>query len=263
MRAASLIARSSMKDVVRSRWLLFYGLFLFGVTDLLVRLGGADEKVLLSLINVVLFVTPLMTIVLATVYVYDSRAFVELLLAQPVRRASLFLGLYAGFTLPLIGVLAIALGAPLIAQPGIREAFAGNVAALVGGGVALSLVFAAAAFLIGTIVQERMRGLAWAVAVWLLLAVVYDGAVLLAIALLGHHSLEKPLLALMASNPIDLVRVAMLLRFDIAALMGYTGTVLQRVSTGSIGIVFCTAALCGWIAGLVSGGLRAFARKDF
>lgn len=263
MRALLLIARATMKDVIRSRWLLFYGLFFFGVTDLLVRVGGADEKVVLSLVNVMLFVTPLMTIVLATVYIYDARKFVELLLSQPVRRLHLYLGLYAGLTLPLIGVLALALGIPLLSQPGIREAFAGNVATLIGGGIALTLVFSALAFVIGTVVRERMRGLAAAVAVWLLLAVVYDGAVLLMVALLGDHPLEKPLLAIFAANPIDLVRVAMLLRFDIAALMGYTGTVLQKVFSGSTGLVVCTLALSAWTAALVTGGMRAFARKDF
>jgi Cu-processing system permease protein len=263
MRQLLLIARATMKDVVRSRWLLFYGLFFFGVTDLLIRVGGADEKVVLSLINVMLFVTPLMTIVLATVYTYDSRRFVELLLSQPVRRTYLYLGLYAGFTLPLVGVLALALGVPLLSQPGIREALAGNVATLIGGGVALTLVFSALAFVVGTVVRERMRGLATAVAIWLFFAVVYDGAVLLLVALLGDHPLEKPLLAMMAANPIDLVRVAMLLRFDIAALLGYTGTVLQKVFSGSAGLAICTAAVCAWTAALVSGGVRAFARKDF
>jgi len=263
MTSLLIIALATMKDVIRSRWLLFYALFFFGVTDLLVRVGGADEKVVLSLINVMLFITPLMTIILATVYVYDSRRFVELLLSQPVRRSHLYLGLYLGLTIPLLAVLALALGVPLLAQPGIRDAFAGNVATLVAGGVALTLVFSALAFLIGTVVRERMRGLAAAVAIWLLLAVVYDGAVLLMVALLGDHPLEKPLLALMAANPIDLVRVAMLLRFDIAALMGYTGTVLQKVFSGPTGLLVCAAALCTWTAALVTGGMRAFARKDF
>src|SRR6266511_2303524 len=150
MRTTMRIARYAMKDVVRSRWLLFYGLFFFGVTDILLRLGAADEKMVLSLINVVLFVTPLMTVVLATVYVYDARPFIELLLAQPVRRSNLFLGLYAGFSLPLIGVFLLALGFPLAMHSAVRDAFAGNILSLAGGGVALSLVFAALAFLIST-----------------------------------------------------------------------------------------------------------------
>ena len=258
-----LIARAAMKDVIRSRWLLFYGLFFFGVTDLLIRVGGADEKVVLSLINVMLFVAPLMTVVLGTVYTYDARRFVELLLSQPVRRSHLYLGLYAGLTVPLAGVLILALGIPLLSQPAIREAFAGNVATLLAGGVALTIVFAALAFLIGTLVRDRMRGLAAAVALWLILAVVYDGAVLLAVAMLGDHAIEKPLLALMVANPVDLVRVAMLLRFDIAALMGYTGTVLQAMFTGTTGFAVCAAALCAWSAALILGGVRAFARKDF
>jgi Cu-processing system permease protein len=55
----------------------------------------------------------------------------------------------------------------------------------------------------------------------------------------------------------------MLLRFDAAALMGYTGAVLQRFFGSVGGSLLAGAALVLWTAVPVALGLRAFQRKDF
>ena len=65
---------------------------------------GGDTRTLLSLSNIVLFVVPLMTIVYGTIYLYNSREFIELLLAQPIKRRTLFTGLYLGLAIPLVVV---------------------------------------------------------------------------------------------------------------------------------------------------------------
>lgn len=263
MRNSAKIAVYTLRDVARSRWLIGYGLFFFGVTDLLLRLGGPGENALLSLIDVVLFVIPLVTIVFATVYLYHARQFIEVLLAQPIRRRSLFLGLYAGMTLPLAAVFIFALGIPLAMHSAVRADSVGMLFSLIAGGACLTLVFAALAFLIATLVEDRVRGLGWAVAVWLVFAVLYDGGVLLFVALYGDRPVEKPLLALMLANPIDLVRVAILLQFDVAAMLGYTGAILQKFFGSSLGVVMCGIAVGGWIAAPLLAGVHAFRRKDF
>jgi hypothetical protein len=109
MRHASMTRASTVRsviayqarDLVRSRWLAAYTLFFLVASEGLLRYGGGASKALLSLGSIVLFVVPLVTAVFGTVYVYNSRDYTELLLAQPVRRGSLYAGLYLGFTLPL------------------------------------------------------------------------------------------------------------------------------------------------------------------
>jgi hypothetical protein len=97
------IAKYQLQDVVRSRWILFYGLFFLVATDALFRFGGTGERVVLSLMNVVLVMIPLVSVVLGAMYLYSAREYIELLLAQPIRRGSLFPGLFAGLALPLCG----------------------------------------------------------------------------------------------------------------------------------------------------------------
>jgi Cu-processing system permease protein len=129
--------------------------------------------------------------------------------------------------------------------------------------VALSAVFTGIATVIAYRVEDRVRGLATALGVWLMLAVVYDGLVLLAAVQFSDYPLERPMLALMIANPIDLARLVLLLHFDVAALLGYTGAVFERFVGGALGLVVAGAALFIWAAAPALVGARLFRRKDF
>ena len=82
----SKVLKYELSDVIRSRWVLGYTVFFVAVTDALFRLGGGSAQVLVSLINVVLILIPLVCLVFGTIYLYNARDFTELMLAQPVRR---------------------------------------------------------------------------------------------------------------------------------------------------------------------------------
>jgi Cu-processing system permease protein len=256
------------RNVARSRWLAGYALFFLVATDALLRFGGSDPtRALLSLSNVVLFVVPLVGLVFGTTYLHDAREFTELLLAQPVRRGQLFAGLSLGLTLPLAAAFALGTALPF-AWHGLGEDAAAvaaartTLAALVGCGVLLTAVFVALAFLIATR-ADKVRALGTAVGAWLALALVYDALVVVLVALLADYPVERPLLALMLANPIDVARVLLLLRFDAGAVMGYTGAVFARVFQGPTGLVIAGAALALWAAVPAALGLRAFRRRDF
>jgi len=130
-------------------------------------------------------------------------------------------------------------------------------------GIALTWVFSAAAFLVATHTEDRLKGLGMAIAAWLGATVLYDGLVLVAVMMLGDYPIERPMLAVMFANPVDLARVLLLLQFDASALMGYTGAVFKDFFTGAPGALVAATALGLWIAAPVALGLRAFQRKDF
>jgi Cu-processing system permease protein len=261
MSTTAKIAWFELRDVLRSRWLVGYALFFVLVADALLRFGSG-EKALLSLVNVVLFVTPLVTLVFATVYQYNSREFIELLLAQPVQRRQMFGGLYLGITIPVSAVFIAGIAVPVMIHRADNAVAMTTLLALLGCGVALTAIFTAFALLIVTRVDDRMKGLGLAIVVWLLLTVLYDGIVLLAASILADHAIERPLLALMVANPVDLARVALLLQFDISALLGYTGAAMRQFFGGS-GTLIAAAALAAWVAGPLVLAYRAFGKKDF
>jgi len=250
-----------LNDVLRGRWLIAYAAFFLVLTEALLRFGGTGERALLSLMNVVLLVVPLMSLVFGAIYLYGARDFTMLLLSQPVKRSQLFAGLFLGLAVPL--ALAFMTG---VALPFTVRAGAGSTApliALLATGAALTFAFAAIAFLIAVHIDDRARGLGAAVLLWLLLAVVYDSIVLLVAGLFADYPVEKPLLALMVANPLDLGRVILITSLDAAALMGYTGAVFQRFFGSAAGSAIAATALLAWIAAPFGLALRRFRHRDF
>jgi Cu-processing system permease protein len=257
------IARYQIRDVMRSRWILLYGVFFLLLTDLLFRFGGSGERVLLSLLNVVLIGIPLVSVVLGAMYMYASREFAELLLAHPVRRRSLFLGLFTGLALPLSLAFAVGTTLPYLAHGGGAGGGLAPLLLLVGTGVVLTLVFTALAFLIAVVSEDRIRGLGLALGCWIAFAVVYDALVLLAIYLMGDFPLERPVIALSLLNPVDLARILLLLEFDISALMGFTGALFREFFGSTGGRLAAGATLLAWLAVPFGLGMRSFGRKNF
>lgn len=257
------VVRYELANVARNRWVIAYGAFFLVVSDVLLRLGGTGPRALLSLLNVVLLLIPLVTIVFGTIYWHTSREFTELLLTQPVRRRALFHGLFAGLVVPLSTAFVLGLTVPLVLHRALDADTALPLVLLLVAGVSLTAIFGAIAVLIGSLVDDRLRGIGVALGIWLLLTVAWDGLILAVSVAFTDYPLEGPMLALTFLNPIDLARVLIVLRFDVAALMGYTGAVFSRILGGPIG---SSAAVIGLLLWMVVPGLfalRAFKRKDF
>ena len=261
MTAVMQIAKPQARNVLRSRWLLCYLAFFVAVAEGLLRFTGGDAKMILSLANIVLFVVPLVAVIYGTIYLYNSREFIELLLAQPLRRSTLFAGIYIGLAVPLMLALALGVSVPFLFH-GFAEGQRTALLILIGGGIALTAIFTGIAFCVALGFEDRLTGLGAGLAIWLVLALLYDGALLLIISM-SEEPLEKGLLAAALANPIDLVRIALILQFDVAALMGYTGAVFSRFFAPSTGVVILSAAIAVWVALPVAGGFLRFRRKDF
>ena len=250
-----------LRDVARRRWLLAYTLFYALLTDALFRFGGSGGRAVISLANVVLGLVPLVALMFGTMYLYHAREFIQMMLAQPVGRRSLYAGLYGGVAVPLAAAFLAGVGLPLAWHGGVGDVT--PVLVLLATGTALSLTFTGLAFVIALGCRDRAAGLATAILVWLAGALLYDGVVLLAVVVFRDHPLEGSLIAGMLVNPIDLARVLLLLQFDLGALAGYTGAVFERFFGTAQGSLLAAGALALWVATPWAVGLRQFARKDF
>ena len=257
------VLKFQLRDLLRSRWLLGYTLLLLGLTEALLRFGGSGPRAVISLLNVVLILVPLVGIVFGTMYLYGAREFIELLLAQPVGRPALFTGLYAGLALPLALGFLLGVGLPFLWAGNDEGSAGGSVALLLASGTLLTLVFTALAFLVSTLVVDRARGLGLAIVLWLGVTVLYDAVLVLVATTMADYPLELPLLGLTLLNPVDLGRVLLLLRLDTAALMGYTGAVFERFFGSALGTGVTIGALTLWVAGPLLLGMRRFVAKDF
>jgi len=187
---------------------------------------------------------------------------VKLLLSHPVGRRPVFLGLYLGLALPLMGAFLLGLLVPLAAS-GAASGHAGDVLLLALAGALLTGVFSAIGLWVGIRVDAAARGVGLVLLIWLSLVVLYDGFVLFAAYRWAAYPMEGPMLALMALNPVDLARILVLLALDSSALMGYTGAVFQDFFGGTAGLAVAVGSLSLWIVGPSLLALRAFERKDF
>ncbi|MEO7996512.1 MAG: nitrous-oxide metabolic protein NosY [Gemmatimonadaceae bacterium] len=262
-RTVQRVATFQGRNLLRSRWIVAYALFFVAVTEALLRFGGNSAGAILSLANLVLYVVPLITLVVGSVYLYNAREFIELLLAQPLERGSLYLGLYAGVTLPLVLSLVLGLSVPFIARGFESTHQLAMIGALMATAVALTTSCSAIALIIALWCDDRLRGLTAAIGVWMLGAIAYDGLILALIAAFGDYPLERPILLLTLANPIDLARITLLLQLDVSALMGYTGAVFQQFLGGFTGSLVAGSALMLWTIVPFAIGIRMFSRKDF
>lgn len=255
------LAKYELRDVLRSRWIAFYGLFFLGLTEALLRFGGGTHA-LISLINVVLLVVPLVAVVFGTMYLYSARDFIELLLSQPVHRRQLYVGLYVGLAAPLTAAFLAGTALPFLLR-GPSVADMGALVSLLAAGAFLTLIFVGFAFPICIRNDERVRGLGLALAMWLGMSVVYDGLVLFVLQAAADYPLEGAALAMTMLNPVDLARTLLLLQFDVAALMGYTGAVFERFLGSGLGSMTAAGVLMMWTAVPFVLGMLRFGKKDF
>lgn len=252
-----------LREAIRGRWLIGLLAALLVLGELLLRFSGGGPTTLVSLLDVVLILTPLVGLVVGTMQVHHAREVTELLLAQPIARGRLFAALYLGTALPLAAVIVVGLLAPFAWHGMLFGAAFGQLLGLAVAAVGLSLLTTALAFIIALRADDRVRALGIALGLWLVTAVLWDGVVLLLALLLGNRPIEGPLLALLALNPLDIARVLLLLGTDAAALLGYTGAVLARSLGTDGGRVALAGLLMLWLTLPVAVAARSFARKDF
>ncbi|HXV13452.1 MAG TPA: ABC transporter permease subunit [Candidatus Krumholzibacteria bacterium] len=260
---AGKILRYEFQNMLRSKWLIGIAVMLLAVTEALFRFGGDPAKTIASVMNVVLVVVPLLSVVLGTIYFYNSREFNELLLSQPVNRTSIYLGKLVGFAAALCLAYAVGIGLPfLIHSFGLRE-YAGKIATLLLVGCCFIVIFSSLAFYAATRFEDRIKGLGATLLAWFFLAVIWDGVILLFVHLFREYPYEPGLLAMVFANPIDLGRILILMQLDISALMGYTGAVFRSVFGAGQGTLLAAAAMVIYAAVPVVFGLRMFRAKDF
>ena len=134
---------------------------------------------------------------------------------------------------------------------------------MLGVGALLTLVFGALALLIAVRADDRLKGVGVAIGVWLVTAVVYDGVVLLLAATFADYPLERPMLGAMLANPVDLARVVLLLRFDVAALLGLHRGRLPAVLRRRRGTAIALGALLLWVIGPLALGRPRLCAEGF
>lgn len=232
---------------MRSRWSYVYFLFYLLLGVVLLFLNNDLNKAVITLMNVIIMLVPLIGTIFGVMYYYNSREFTELLLAQPVKRSAIFLGQYLGVATSLTMSLIVGLGIPFVFYGVFNSDAIWDFSLLLVAGAFLTFIFTALAFVIGLSNENRIKGFGYAILVWLVMAVIYDGAFLMSLVYFEDYPLDKFSLGATMLNPVDLSRVLILLKLDISALLGYTGAVFHKFFGTNIGLILSFTLLTLWV----------------
>jgi Cu-processing system permease protein len=253
----------SFYDLSRSRWTYAYFLFFLLITFGLLNFSPDLSRTIVSLMNLVLILCPLIGILFGALYYYNSREFIDLLLALPLPRRSIFLGKYLGLSLSLALSFVLGISIPMIIFCILSTDQLLNFIILLSAGIFLTFIFTAIAFLVMIRYENPIRGFGVAIFTWLFLAVIYDGILLLTLMFFEHYPLDRFALIMTLFNPVDLSRVLIMLQLDISALMGYTGAVFRKFLGTSTGMAVAYGALSLWVIIPVMLFIRSAGKKDF
>jgi Cu-processing system permease protein len=251
------LSRYVLYDILRNKIVIAYTFFLLLVSFSMFRMEENSSKALLSLLNIVLIVLPLVSLVFTTIHYYNSYEFIELMLSQPLSRTRIILSEYAGVCLSLLSAFWIGVGIPVLIFSADATGFA-----LLFTGTSLTVVFTSIAFLAAVRSRDKARGIGFALLLWFYFALIYDGLVLLTLFAFSDYPMEKFTLLLSALNPIDLGRIYIMLKMDISALMGYTGALYKDFFGSGSGVLFTAGIMVVWAVVPLWLALRSFKHKD-
>jgi Cu-processing system permease protein len=257
------ILKYSFYDLMRSRWSYVYFLFYLLLGVVLLFLNNDLSKAVITFMNVIIMLVPLIGTIFGVMYYYDSKEFTELLLAQPIKRSYIFLGQYLGVAFSLSMSLILGLGLPFIFYGIFKSAAIWDFALLLVTGAFLTFIFTALAFNIALANENKIKGFGYAILLWLFLAVIYDGIFLMFLVMFDEYPLDKFSLIASMFNPIDLSRILILLKLDISALLGYTGAVFQKFFGTSQGLIISIFVLSLWVIISTYNIFRISRKKDF
>ncbi|MFT4018454.1 MAG: ABC transporter permease [Agriterribacter sp.] len=244
-------------DILRNKIILAYTVFLLVLSLSIFNLEDSSAKGILSLLNIVLIIVPMVSILFATIYIYNSAEFLELLVSQPLKRKTIWLSMFGGLAFSLVTAFLVGVGIPVL----LYEASSAGIM-LITSGVLLTVIFVAIALLAGVKIRDKARGIGTVILLWLYFSLLFDGIVLFILFQFADYPLEKLMVGITTLNPIGLSRILVLLKMDISAMMGYTGAIFKDFFGTNIGMIISLLVLLLWI--VLPGWLsvRKFNHKD-
>lgn len=244
-------------DILKSKIVLAYTFILAILSWSSFALEDNSAKGILTILNVILFTVPLVSILFATIYLYNSSEFIELLLSQPIKRRKIWISLFLGLSISMILAFFVGAGIPLL----INSPDSIGIIMLINGCL-ITVIFTALAFLSSILTRDKAKGIGIAIMTWLFFALLFDGLVLFLLFQFQDYPIENAMVGITAFSPIDLARIQILLHLDVSAMMGYTGAIFKDFFGTSTGLIVSFFLLSLWAIIPFFISLKKFNRKD-
>ncbi len=251
------IAKFITTDLLKNKVMLLYLIFLWVACFGLFSLQGQGDKALTGILNVSLLVTPMLCLIFATIYFYNMYEFMMLLHAQPIKRNTLFIALYLSLSLVFTLIYFLGAGIPLLfMNPGKASIL------MIAGTSLLNFIFIAIALGVAVWTKDKSKGMGFSLLIWVYFVLLFDGIILLLMYNFSDYPIEKFVLYISFLNPVDLMRILVLMQTEASALMGYSGAIFQKVFTQNWGISIILLVMLVWTVLPLGLSLKAYNKKD-
>lgn len=248
---------------IRNKWLIGYALSFFFLCNLIFYTSSSSSSgTVASLLNLFLLVIPLFGLLFGSLSFVDSIPFFEMILIRPVSRMELYIGKWIGLSLGLslsflIGIMPVA-----TFYLNINDEYFYLFILLLVFSILLHLIFVSISFCLSVILRSKEVILIVSLLVWFYFYILYDLIILGFSIHFGEYPLEVPVFTSILLNPLDLVRIIILIKMDIGSLMGFSTAFFMKYLGGTKGIVLSSTFLSLWIALPLLLGLSIFKKKD-
>jgi ABC-type transport system involved in multi-copper enzyme maturation permease subunit len=230
------------------------------------ELSGSDgfARTTLALIPVALILVPLAAVILGVSGQSREPGGAPFLFTQPVGRAAVVLGRWAGEVVALASSVTTGFGiGSLVVIVGNGAEGVLGYAFFVLATVALGAIFLSLAAVIAAATEARAVALATGTFVWFFFVLLYDGAALSVAGWSGGPAGARVLFASVLANPVDLIRVLMLSLPEARDVLGAAGEAWIRFMGGDLSAwLIATAVLLSWMLVPLIAAAAVLDRRD-
>jgi len=268
-----IIARQELRIALRSRWFLVYAA-IFAVLTLAVSYFGLAvieftgfqefDRTAVSLLNLVLYIVPLATMLMAVQSFRVEGGATDQLFAEPVAVVEIVLGKVTG--LVTAHALATLVGfsfTGILVGVKVGTRGVGSYVALVGFTILIGVVFISLSTMLTILTHRGTRAYAVVLAAWFVLVLLFDLLVIGLSFLLPEIWANRAAFAGVFLNPVDAARVGTMLAVSGREMFGPAGAQLVRATGGTAqSVTLLVAVLAAWIAVPTAVGTFTLRRQD-
>ena len=256
--SAYYIARQELVINIRNKWTVIFAV-VFGILVVSISYVGIltegfsgmqdFTRTSASLLNLVLYIVPLVALTMGTLSFTGDKGSAELLFSQPVSRAEVLVGKWLGvfFSIALSTLIGFSLAGMIVVTASGVEGLT-RYASFVVLSLALSLIFLSISLLTATICRRKSRAFGIALFLWFFFVLFYDLLSLGGSMLFRGQSANMFLFLSLFGNPVDMVRVATLILLDNATIFGAAGASMLRFLGGqAASLILLLVGLAAWV----------------
>lgn len=251
------IARQQLTLILRSKWLLSFGL-LFACLAIFISYFGQSgdsgymgfSRMTASLLNLTLLLIPLIALLMGGLFLSGEKEDrgLMLMLTYPVHASSIITGKYIGLFVSLWSVVTFGYGASLIVMYiAAVDVSISMILTFYLYSLLLAAIFLAISMLIGLISKTRFQALGSSLIIWAFLVLFYEFLIMGASLFVKEQFVLNVLSTSIFLNPVELIRVWSILSLDGASIFGPSLYELTIWAEGWLGTLLFIVSSLLWL----------------